>query len=75
MLPLISFPFLHKKKINKDKNTFHRGPNGVWTLEKEGLKPDVNISWDDARPTLTHMAIVSLEQRGEREREREGDWL
>lgn len=41
-----------------------RGPNGVWTLEKEGLKPDVNISWDDARPTLTHMAIVSLEQRG-----------
>lgn len=41
-----------------------RGPNGVWTLEKEGLKPEVNISWDDARPTLTHMAIVSLEQQG-----------
>ncbi|KAG0724467.1 NAD-dependent protein deacetylase Sirt6 [Chionoecetes opilio] len=41
-----------------------RGPKGVWTLEKEGLKPNVNISWDAAKPTLTHMAIVSLEQRG-----------
>ncbi|KAG7175897.1 NAD-dependent protein deacetylase Sirt6-like isoform X2 [Homarus americanus] len=41
-----------------------RGPKGVWTLEKEGLKPDINISWDDARPTLTHMAIVALERNG-----------
>ncbi|CAL4123110.1 unnamed protein product, partial [Meganyctiphanes norvegica] len=41
-----------------------RGPKGVWTLEKKGLKPDINVSWDDARPTLTHMAIVSLERKG-----------
>lgn len=41
-----------------------RGPKGVWTLEKEGLKPDINISWDDAKPTLTHMAIVALEHNG-----------
>ncbi|ROT65169.1 NAD-dependent protein deacetylase Sirt6 [Penaeus vannamei] len=41
-----------------------RGPKGVWTLEKQGLKPDINISWDDARPTLTHMAILSLERQG-----------
>ena len=37
----------------------------MWTLEKQGMKPDINISWDDARPTLTHMAIVSLERVGE----------
>jgi len=37
-----------------------RGPKGVWTLEKKGLKPDVNVSWDDAKPTLTHMALASL---------------
>ena len=26
-----------------------RGPKGVWTLEKKGLKPDINVSWDDAK--------------------------
>ncbi|KAK7070074.1 NAD-dependent protein deacetylase sirtuin-6 [Halocaridina rubra] len=41
-----------------------RGPKGVWTLEKQGLKPDINISWDDAKPTLTHMAIATLEHAG-----------
>ena len=34
-----------------------RGPKGVWTLEKKGLKPDMNVSWDDAKPTYTHMAL------------------
>lgn len=37
-----------------------RGPKGVWTLEKKGLKPQINISFDDAEPTFTHMAIVAL---------------
>jgi len=39
-----------------------RGPKGVWTLEKKGEKPSMNVSWDDARPTLTHMAIAKLVQ-------------
>lgn len=39
-----------------------RGPKGVWTLEKKGLKPDVNISWDNAKPTKTHMALARLVQ-------------
>jgi mono-ADP-ribosyltransferase sirtuin 6 len=26
-----------------------RGPKGVWTLEKKGLKPDINVSWNDAK--------------------------
>ncbi|ENN82101.1 hypothetical protein YQE_01533, partial [Dendroctonus ponderosae] len=37
-----------------------RGPNGVWTLEKEGKKPNINISFNDAVPTKTHMALKYL---------------
>jgi len=37
-----------------------RGPKGVWTLEERGEKPDINVSWDDAQPTKTHMAIARL---------------
>lgn len=37
-----------------------RGPRGVWTLEQQGEKPQVNISFDDAVPTRTHMALVAL---------------
>nr|XP_023021026.1 NAD-dependent protein deacetylase Sirt6 [Leptinotarsa decemlineata] len=37
-----------------------RGPNGVWTLEKEGKKPNINISFNDAIPTKTHMALKRL---------------
>lgn len=45
--------------------SFLRGPNGVWTLEEKGLKPDINISFDVAAPTKTHMAIVKLVESGE----------
>ena len=41
---------------------FSRGPKGVWTLEKKGLKPDINVSWDDAKPTYTHMALARYRQ-------------
>ena len=41
-----------------------RGPNGVWTLEEKGEKPAVNISFDDAVPTRTHMALKSLVASG-----------
>lgn len=37
-----------------------RGPKGVWTLELEGKKPEMNVSWDDAQPTATHMALAKL---------------
>ena len=39
-----------------------RGPKGVWTLEKLGEKPSVNVSFDTARPTYTHKAINKLVQ-------------
>ena len=32
----------------------------MWTLEKKGQKPDMNVSWDEAKPTLTHMALAKL---------------
>ncbi|XP_071964314.1 NAD-dependent protein deacylase sirtuin-6-like [Antedon mediterranea] len=41
-----------------------RGPKGVWTLEKQGKKPDVSITFDGARPTLTHLALLGLERAG-----------
>ncbi len=41
-----------------------RGPKGVWTLERRGLKPDVNVAWDEARPTRTHMALARLVEVG-----------
>ncbi|KOC67162.1 NAD-dependent protein deacetylase Sirt6 [Habropoda laboriosa] len=37
-----------------------RGTNGVWTLEQKGLKPTMNISFDEAIPTKTHMALKRL---------------
>ena len=41
-----------------------RGPNGVWTLEEKGLKPNINVSFDLAKPTLTHMALTALINSG-----------
>ncbi|KAG8182428.1 hypothetical protein JTE90_018311 [Oedothorax gibbosus] len=41
-----------------------RGPKGVWTLEKEGLKPNMSISFNEAKPTVTHMALVALLNKG-----------
>jgi len=43
---------------------YHRGPKGVWTLEKEGKKPEINLDFNDAKPTVTHMAIKSLVKKG-----------
>jgi len=41
-----------------------RGPTGVWTLEKKGLKPNFDKSFNDTVPTSTHMILVVLEQAG-----------
>lgn len=43
---------------------FSRGPKGVWTLEAKGEKPDMNISFNDATPTKTHMALAKLVEIG-----------
>lgn len=41
-----------------------RGPRGVWTLEKQGKKVEANTRFEDATPTLTHMSLVGLVERG-----------
>lgn len=41
-----------------------RGPKGVWTLEKQGKEVETEVTFDDAQPTLTHMAILALVQAG-----------
>ena len=41
-----------------------RGPKGVWTLEKQGKAIDTEVTFEDAKPTLTHMALVALVKSG-----------
>ncbi|TRY91572.1 hypothetical protein DNTS_015143 [Danionella cerebrum] len=41
-----------------------RGPNGVWTMEERGETPHFNTTFEEARPSLTHMALLQLQRTG-----------
>ncbi|VDP17045.1 unnamed protein product [Soboliphyme baturini] len=59
-------PYDNKGKCGAPEtlSTAFRGPNGVWTLEKKGQNPNVNVRFEDAIPTFTHLALVALEKAG-----------
>jgi hypothetical protein len=42
----------------------YRGPQGVWTLREKGLTPKMDVTLNQALPTLGHMALVSLKREG-----------
>ncbi|XP_043840624.1 NAD-dependent protein deacetylase sirtuin-6 [Dromiciops gliroides] len=41
-----------------------RGPQGVWTMEERGLAPKFDTTFESARPSQTHMALLQLERVG-----------
>ncbi|XP_063002981.1 NAD-dependent protein deacylase sirtuin-6 [Elgaria multicarinata webbii] len=41
-----------------------RGPNGVWTMEEQGLPPKFDTTFENARPSKTHMALLELQRAG-----------
>ena len=41
-----------------------RGPKGVWTLEEQGKEVESDMKFEDAKPTLTHMALIALVEAG-----------
>ncbi|XP_028909350.1 NAD-dependent protein deacetylase sirtuin-6 isoform X1 [Ornithorhynchus anatinus] len=41
-----------------------RGPHGVWTMEERGLEPKFDTTFESARPSKTHMALLELERVG-----------
>jgi len=42
----------------------YRGPMGVWTLRDKGLNAQFDITLEEAIPTLSHMSIVKLQEKG-----------
>ena len=37
---------------------------GVWTMEERGQSPQIDVTFEGAVPSPTHMALVALEQQG-----------
>jgi hypothetical protein len=41
-----------------------RGPEGVWTLGAQGKSPKNSVSTLKAMPTVCHMSLVELQNKG-----------
>lgn len=63
---LINYEYqdFYEKKISCCFLVYFSGPKGVWTLEKEGKAPQVNVSFSEAIPTKCHMALKALLDSG-----------
>ncbi|XP_035301449.1 NAD-dependent protein deacetylase sirtuin-6 isoform X3 [Cricetulus griseus] len=55
---------LHSKRNFCPLLAVLRGPHGVWTMEERGLAPKFDTTFENARPSKTHMALVQLERSG-----------
>jgi NAD-dependent SIR2 family protein deacetylase len=42
----------------------YRGPAGAWTLADQGKSVEMKVTFEEARPTLAHMAIAELVRIG-----------
>ncbi|XP_062844015.1 NAD-dependent protein deacetylase sirtuin-6 isoform X4 [Trichomycterus rosablanca] len=40
------------------------GPKGVWTMEEKGESPQFDTTFEEAKPSLTHMALLQLQRAG-----------
>ena len=38
----------------------YRGPQGVWTLQEQGLKPEFKVTIEDAQPTFAHRFLARM---------------
>lgn len=64
VLPPSLFPSSLPLSLRLSPPAAFRGPHGVWTMEERGLAPRFDTTFEMARPTQTHMALVQLERVG-----------
>uniref|UniRef100_A0A672SIZ6 NAD-dependent protein deacylase sirtuin-6 n=1 Tax=Sinocyclocheilus grahami TaxID=75366 RepID=A0A672SIZ6_SINGR len=57
-LPEVMFTFVAVSRLS------YVSPKGVWTMEERGETPHFNTTFEDARPSLTHMALLQLQRTG-----------
>lgn len=61
----VQYAITHVSRCSRSGIPDFRGQRGVWTLEEQGEPlPKYERCWDNAVPTLGHMALVGLVNAG-----------
>ncbi|MBN3323060.1 SIR6 deacetylase, partial [Atractosteus spatula] len=55
---------IDRSELSGARGPAPRGPNGVWTMEERGESPKFNTTFEEARPSRTHMALLALQRAG-----------